>query len=273
MDHIEIKGLEVFGNHGVLPEENQLGQKFIVHADMELDTHQAGVSDALEDSVAYDQVADLIYTETKRNTFQLLERLADHLAKQILLTFPAVKGVTLEVEKPWAPIHLHLQTVAVKIHRGWHRVALSIGSNMGDKRANLDRALELLSQDEQNQVLKVSEYIVTVPVGGVEQDDFLNGAVLLDTIKTPEEMLSQIGDIEKELKRVRTVHWGPRTIDLDILLYDQAIISTDDLIIPHPEMCKRRFVLEPLDQIAPYLVHPIYSKTIHDLLLNLGIVR
>ena len=152
-------------------------------------------------------------------------------------------------------------------------MALSIGSNMGDKRANLDRALELLSQDEQNQVLKVSEYIVTAPVGGVEQDDFLNGAVLLDTIKTPEEMLSQIGDIEKELKRVRTVHWGPRTIDLDILLYDQAIISTDDLIIPHPEMCKRRFVLEPLDQIAPYLVHPIYSKTIHDLLLNLGIVR
>lgn len=265
MDTISIKRLEVFGNHGVLQEENRLGQKFVVSVSMEVNSRKAGITDALEDSVDYAEVAELIHRETKRHVFQLVERLAEHLAEQILLMFSPVRAVTLEVEKPWAPIHLPLQTVSVTISRKWHEVCLGIGSNMGDKRANLDRALELLAEDKQNQLLAVSDYIETEPVGEVEQDDFLNGAVVLRTLKTPDEILEQIGEVEKELKRVRTCHWGPRTIDVDILLYDREIITQENLIIPHSQMCVRGFVLEPLRQIAPNYVHPVRGRTIQEL--------
>lgn len=104
---------------------------------------------------------------------------------------------------------------------------------------------------------KVSSYIVTEPVGGVEQDDFLNGAVMLETLRTPEELLELIGRIEQEQKRERIVHWGPRTVDLDIILYDQEIIQTKDLMIPHVEMANRMFVLEPMCEIAPYAKNPL----------------
>lgn len=265
MDYISVKRLEVFGSHGVLQEENSLGQKFIVSVNMEVDTRKAGVSDALEDSVNYADVAELIYGETKHQSFQLIERLAEHLASRILLAFPLVHAVTVEVEKPWAPIQIPMETVSVKIRRSWHQVCLGIGSNIGDKKANLDEALRILKEDKNNEVIRVSDYIETEPVGGVEQEDFLNGAVLLRTLKSPEELLEQIGEIERLLKRERLVHWGPRTIDVDILLYDQEIIATDHLVIPHPEMCYRMFVLEPLNQIAPYQIHPIQGCTVRDL--------
>lgn len=265
MDHISVKRIEVFGSHGVLQEENSLGQKFVISVDMEVNTRKAGFSDRLEDAVNYADVAELIHKETRGQIFQLIERLAEHLAGQILLTFPLVNAVTVEVEKPWAPIQIPLETVSVKIHRRWHEVCLGLGSNMGDKRKNLDEALRLLAEDRNNQIIKVSDYIETEPVGGVEQDDFLNGAVLLRSLKTPEELLEQIGGIEKCLKRERMVHWGPRTIDVDILLYDREIIATESLVIPHPEMCRRMFVLEPLNQIAPYRIHPIRKCTIREL--------
>ena len=269
MDHIQIKELEVFANHGVLKQENELGQKFVVSVDLTVDTSKAAESDDIEDAVNYVEVAELIHSETKRNTFQLIEHLAGHLAEQILLTFPLVRSLSLRIDKPWAPIRLPLKTVSVEIQRGWHTVCLGIGSNMGDKHANLDQALEILAADGHNQLVKVSDYIVTEPVGGVEQDDFLNGAVVMQTLYTPQQILDQIGVIEKKLDRVRTIHWGPRTIDVDILLYDDEVVVEENLIIPHPEMCNRRFVLEPLDQIAPYRVHPICSKTIHELLMAL----
>lgn len=265
MDQIHIKRLEIFANHGVLEEENRLGQKFLVSVTMGVDAHQAGKSDLLSDSVNYAKVSEMICREAQKHTFHLIERLAEHLAEQILLQFPMVRQVEMEIEKPWAPVKLPLETVSVEINRGWHQIYLGIGSNLGEKQKNLDRAVELLRTAPGNRVITVSDYIITKPVGEVEQDDFLNGVVFLESLQTPEEMLAQIADIEQELKRVRTVHWGPRTIDVDILLYDDLIMHTDTLTIPHPEMCKRGFVLEPLAGIAPYAVHPIRKKTILEL--------
>lgn len=265
MDQIHIKRLEIFANHGVLEEENKLGQKFLVSVTMGVDARQAGKSDRLADSVNYAKVSEMICREAGENTFHLIERLAEHLAEQILLQFPLIRQVDLEVEKPWAPVRLPLETVSVEIHRGWHQVYLGIGSNLGKKRNNLDAAVELLRENPRNRVIAVSDYIITEPVGGVEQDDFLNGAVYLESLQTPAEMLAQIADIEQKLKRVRTVHWGPRTIDVDILLYDNLMMHTEQLTIPHPEMCRRGFVLEPLAQIAPYALHPIRQKTVVEL--------
>lgn len=265
MDQIRIKQLEVFANHGVLEEENRLGQKFLISVTMHVDASIPGQSDELADSVNYAEVAELICREAQGRTFRLIERLAEYLAEKILLTYPLVYGIDLEIEKPWAPVHFPLDTVAVEIHREWHTVYLGVGSNLGDKEANLNRAVEILGANPRNQIRKVSDFIVTEPVGGVEQDDFLNGAVEMRTLQTPEEILNQIGEIEQDLKRVRKVHWGPRTIDVDILLYDQEIIDTDHLVIPHPEMCDRQFVLKPLSEIAPHVVHPVRHQTIRDL--------
>lgn len=265
MDCICIDKLEVFARHGVLSEENALGQKFLLSVRMYCDIRQAGKEDDLTKSVNYAEAAWLLKRETEENTFQLIECLAEHLARKLLLTYPLLQKVEIRVEKPWAPIGLPLDNVAVEITRQWHQVYLGIGSNLGERRENLNRAVALLDEDEDTRVERVSSYIETEPLGEVEQGDFLNGAVSVRTLRTPQELLELIGEIEKELKRVRLVHWGPRTIDVDILLYDDEIIRSETLTIPHCEMCRRGFVLEPLQEIAPCAVHPGNGKTIREL--------
>ncbi|MBR1744255.1 MAG: 2-amino-4-hydroxy-6-hydroxymethyldihydropteridine diphosphokinase [Lachnospiraceae bacterium] len=269
MDKIEIRGIEIFAKHGVLPEENALGQKFLISASLFLDTGKAGMSDELSDSVNYAEVAAFLKEEASQKVFRLLEALAEHLAKKVLLSFPLVEKIRITIEKPWAPIGIPLDTVSVSVKRGWHELYLGIGSNMGEKRKNIEEAIRLLSEDEETKVLRVSELIMTKPVGYTEQDDFLNGALQVKTLRSPERFLDRIGEIEKVLKRERKIHWGPRTIDIDILLYDEEIIQTERLVIPHREMLKRRFVLEPLSEIAPYAVHPVTGKRVEELLAAL----
>lgn len=265
MDQICIKRLEVFAKHGVLPEENVLGQKFLISVTLHCHTQKAGQTDDLSDSINYAQVSECIKKWTENETFHLLERLAQFLAENILLTFSTVEKVDVEIEKPWAPVMLPLETVSVKISRQWSKAYLSIGSNMGDKKKNLDTAVELLKQREKIRVIRQSQWIETEPVGYTQQDNFLNGALALETLYSPEELLEEIHKIEKELKRERVIHWGPRTIDLDILLYDHVILQTEKLTIPHVEMANRLFVLEPMSTIAPYVIHPVFHKTIEQM--------
>ena len=265
MDCVRIKRLEIFARHGVLPEENVLGQKFLVSVDMHGDFAAAGQHDDLEASVNYAQVCQRITQVAQENTFALIERLAEVIAETILIEYPLVEKVDVEVEKPWAPVMLPVETVAVRISRSWHTCYLGIGSNMGDKKAYLDLAVEMLGQEAQTQVVRVADYITTAPVGGVEQDDFLNSAVQVRTLRTPQQMLKRVGQIEQAAHRERLVHWGPRTLDVDILLYDDVILQQEDLTIPHREMCQRQFVLEPMDQIAPHAVVPTRGCTIHEL--------
>ena len=126
------------------------------------------------------------------------------------------------------------------------RAYLSIGTNLGDRIDNLTRALNLLMRNPANQSIKVSPIYDSEPVCGVKEDNFLNIAVALDTNLTPPELLHWLHVIEHSLHRKRLIHWGPRTIDLDIVLYDDEKWQTASLTIPHPEMAKRRFVLQPL---------------------------
>lgn len=265
MDKIKIKDLEIYSHHGVYQEENVLGQKFLVSADLYTHTRMAGQKDDMACSINYASVCRFIENYMRENTRKLIESVAENLAEQILLNYPLVKKIRLEVKKPWAPILLPLDTVSVEILRAWHRTYLSIGSNMGDKENNLRQSIELLRKNPKIRIGMVSPFLVTKPVGEVEQDDFLNGAVELFTLLSPEELLDAIEEIEAALKRVRTVRWGPRTIDLDILLYDEEIIRTRRLTIPHKEMHRRAFVLEPLEAIGPYALHPVLKKSIMEL--------
>lgn len=269
MDKITIDKLEIFANHGVYPEENVLGQKFIISVVLYTSTRKAGVTDELSFSVNYGEVSHFIRKYMTKNTWKLLECAAEHLAQAILLEYPLVKKLDLEIQKPWAPIALPLNTVSVKITRGWHTAYIALGSNIGDKKAYLDMAVKHLNERKDCQVKKVSDYLVTAPYGVTDQDDFLNGALELQTILDPEELLQALHQIEQEANRVRTIHWGPRTLDLDILMYDDLVLDTPELHVPHIEMHLRDFVLIPMNQIAPWKRHPLIGKTIEEMLQNL----
>lgn len=260
MDKITIKNLEVFCNHGVYKEENILGQKFLVSAELSLSTRKAGLSDALEDSVSYGDVSRLITAEMKKQNDKLLERAAERIAGQILKEFPLIDSVRIEVKKPWAPVMMHLDYASVSIERGWHRVYVGVGSNMGERQAWIDMAAEALRSDGNNRNFRSAQVIETEPYGYLEQDKFLNTVFTFETLYEPEELLLRMQEIEKEAHRERKTHWGPRTLDLDLLLYDNRITESPVLTIPHPEMTKRLFVLIPLCELNPHGVHPLYRK-------------
>ena len=172
----------------------------------------------------------------------------------------------LELEKPSAPIPLPFDSVSVCIARGWHRSFVALGSNMGDRQGYLDGAVQAVKEDPCIRIKKVSTYYVTAPYGGVEQEDFLNAAMELETLYTPEELLDVLHTLEQAAKRERLVHWGPRTLDLDILFYDDLVQDDSVLTLPHPDMQNRDFVLKPMVELAPHFVHPVFHQTMQQLL-------
>ncbi len=265
MDKIHIKNLEIYARHGVFPEENVLGQKFLVSAVMYTSTREAGKTDDLTKSIHYGEVSHFIKKFMEDNTCKLLETVVEKLAEEMLLTIPGLEKVNLELKKPWAPVGLPLETVSVEIERQWHRAYIALGSNMGDKKAYLKMGVDGLAATKGCLVKKVSDFITTAPYGVLDQDDFLNGAMEIRTLLTPKELLDRLHEIEQDANRERILRWGPRTLDLDILMYDDLVLDTEDLHIPHIEMHKRDFVLKPMRQIAPYLRHPIYNRTVEEL--------
>ena len=140
-DEIHVENLEIFAHHGVFPEETRLGQKFLISLTLYVNSRPAGKSDCLEQSVHYGEVSSFVTDYMKQNTFKLIEAAAEHLAEELLLRYPLLKGITLELKKPWAPVGLPLETVSVKITRFWHTAYLSLGSNMGDKAGYLNMAV------------------------------------------------------------------------------------------------------------------------------------
>lgn len=142
---------------------------------------------------------------------------------------------------------------------------LSLGSNKGDKVNNLEKSCELISE-RMGQITRLSAFYETQAWGKTDQDDFVNQVAEIQTSLSPQEVLEQIFYIEKSLGRAREEKWGPRIIDLDILYYSNEKIIEKDLTIPHPEIQNRNFVLIPLVEIAPNIVHPVFNKTNKELL-------
>ncbi len=146
-----------------------------------------------------------------------------------------------------------------------HTVYIGVGSNIGDRLAFIRSAGDALKINKNITLLRTSNIYETQPYGYKDQELFLNGVFELETEISPDKLLSLLLDIEKSLNRTRPIHWGPRTIDLDILFYDDFIIQTDSLTIPHKELHKRLFVLVPLNDLAPEFVHPLLKKSCWEL--------
>ena len=269
MDQIKIENLEIYAYHGVFSEEKEKGQKFYINVTLDADLRKAGKTDDLTASTHYGEVALLLHQKMTEQTYDLIERAAEVCAEAVLLQFPLVRGITLELRKPEAPISLPFESVSVVLHRGWKKAYIALGSNMGDSKGHLDGAVEALKNDERIRVLRVADYIITKPYGGVEQDDFVNSAAEIETLYSPEELLDRLHEIEAYHDRKRLIHWGPRTLDLDIILYENVVMDTPNLIIPHKDMHNREFVLKPMAQIAPYVKHPLLGQTMENLLKNL----
>ena len=145
---------------------------------------------------------------------------------------------------------------------------IGIGSNLGSREDNCRTALKHLT-DNGIIVIKPSSMIETAPWGVEDQPQFINMAVKTETVLEPEELLTVLQKIEVTMGRTRTVRWGPRIIDMDILFYDDVVMKTPELEIPHPHIQDRDFVLKPLAEIAPNLVHPVLKKSIIELLKEL----
>jgi len=144
------------------------------------------------------------------------------------------------------------------------QIYIALGSNLGDRAGNLARALQLLPARGVH-IRQVSDFLETRAYGVTDQPDFLNAVARVETGLAPEQLLQVLLQVEKLMGRVRKRHWGERNIDLDLLLYGDLVYQSKTLTLPHPDMLNREFVLAPLAQIAPNLVHPVAEKTIREL--------
>lgn len=269
MDQIKITGLQIFAHHGVFEEETKNGQNFYVNATLFVSMEKSGKSDELSDAVNYGSVCEFITTFLTEHAYKLLEKAVTETIIAVLNEFPLLDGMEMELCKPEAPIPLPFANVSVTRRMMWQKAYLSIGSNMGDSKGYLDMAVKTLIESEVIRKVKASDYLVTKPYGGVKQDDFLNGAVELETLLLPEGLLAFLHEIEAKANRKREIHWGPRTLDLDILFFEQMILDQADLTIPHADLQNREFVLKPLSQLTSTYRHPILRKTVGELLQEL----
>lgn len=260
-DQIHIDRLEVYAHHGVYPEEKEKGQLFFVNLTLYVDTRRAGQEDDLTLSTHYGEVCHLVTEWMQGHVYDLIETVAETVAEQILLQYPLVRSLDVEICKPEAPIGLPFGNVSVKINRGWHRVYIALGSNMGDRENYLRMGVDAMKSRRDIRLSRVSSWRQTAAYGGVEQADFLNGVMEIDTLMTPTELLDYLHEVEQSACRKRDIRWGPRTLDLDILLYDDLVMESEELIIPHVDMQNRSFVLEPMEEIASWVRHPVLGLT------------
>jgi dihydroneopterin aldolase / 2-amino-4-hydroxy-6-hydroxymethyldihydropteridine diphosphokinase len=252
MDRIELTGWRTLTVIGALDFEQLAPQPLEVDAILHVDLEDAGESDDLNATVHYGLVLDG-FAKVATDSHVLLERFAHRLC-EVALSFPLVQEVELVVRKLRPPVPHDVETTAVRLHRrrmvshtsGTHEAILALGSNLGDREAFLRLAVAELGPVRQSQVWE------TDPVGGPErQGPYLNMVVAVRTDLDPFALLRRCQRVERLAGRVREVRWGPRTLDIDILFYDDVTMTSGDLVLPHPSYAERRFVLAPLAEVAP----------------------
>ncbi|KXT74684.1 Dihydroneopterin aldolase / 2-amino-4-hydroxy-6-hydroxymethyldihydropteridine pyrophosphokinase [Streptococcus sp. DD10] len=216
MDQLHIQNLEIFAHHGLFPPEKELGQKFIISLDLTYDMTRAATEIDLEASIHYGVLCQQLTDWCQEESEDLIETVAYKLIERIFSHYPIVSETTLTLKKPWAPVHLPLETCSITLHRKRRKAFIGLGSNLGNKVKNLQTAIQKL-QESGLTVMKQSSVLATEPWGGVEQDSFANQVIEVETWWTADKLLDTLLTIENRMGRVREIHWGPRIIDLDLL--------------------------------------------------------
>lgn len=277
---IHLRGLRAYGHHGVFDFEKTDGQEFSVDVRLSGDFSLAANTDRLEDTVDYGAVADLAASIVSTERYDLIEALAARIADAIAGTITIPCRVEVTVHKPSAPIAHDFTDVTVRAEAVSSGMAcedaqgsgtssdqpitavLSLGANQDNPRGQLEDALRAIDRLPRVSVVQTSGFYSTAPVGGVEQDDFVNCAAVVEADCSPRELLASLQGIEVAQGRVREVRWGPRTLDIDIVRLaaadkdidsPEAQILSDDpvLTLPHPRAHERAFVLVPWTEMRP----------------------
>jgi dihydroneopterin aldolase/2-amino-4-hydroxy-6-hydroxymethyldihydropteridine diphosphokinase len=255
-DTIAIRGLVVTTVVGVLPHERAAAQPVRIDLDLFVDLRDAGRTDELADTANYGDVAERVAAVVREAKDLLLERLADRVAEMVV-AIDRVEAVDVTITKLRPPIPEQLDSTAVRIRRRRrdfeilgrdpHLAILALGSSLGDREGYLRFAVTSFPD-----LQSMSQVFETDPVGGPDgQDTYLNMVIAVHTMLDPYALLRRCRQVEAEALRQRVVHWGPRTLDIDVLFYDDIRIDDPHLTIPHPRYAERRFVLAPLAEIAP----------------------
>ena len=267
MDEIQIEDLKIYGYHGVYPEEEARGQDFVLSVRLFLSLQEAGLDDDLDKSISYEEVCLFLKREFNKERHQLIETVAERLSAALFLKYDSLKELEIKLSKPDAPIDAQFKNVSVCIRRKRHTVFLAYGANEGNCEKQIEDGLKMIDEDPFCGVVKKTKPVITTPYGGVEQQDFYNGAAQIWTLYEPHRLLAFLHKVEEAqgLDRSRKQHWGPRPLDLDIIFYDDLILDEADLVIPHPDMAARDFVLKPLAELAPFYRHPITKKTVAEM--------
>jgi dihydroneopterin aldolase/2-amino-4-hydroxy-6-hydroxymethyldihydropteridine diphosphokinase len=255
-DRIVLEGVSATGYHGVLDFEKREGQSFVVDVTLELDLGPASRSDDLDRTVSYAEVADDVVRRITGPSFDLIERLAEVIAQDALRR-DLVESVEVTVHKPDAPVGHPFSDVRVSVRRGGTPVVIALGANLGDRGESLAAAVDELAELPGVVVTRVSPLVETDPVGGPEQPPYLNAVVLARTQRDPADLLVALHQVEQAHGRTREVHWGARTLDLDLIQVGrpgtQSEVCSNDptLTLPHPRAAERAFVLVPWDLADP----------------------
>lgn len=256
LDRIEVTGIRAWGRHGVLAAEKELGQQFVVDVTLHLWTAPAGRADALSRTVNYAEIAGAVVEEIGGGPHDLVETLAESIATRILTEtgHPLVRRVGVRVHKPAAPVGLPVGDVAITIERDAAPIpaVLALGTNLGDRESHLVSALELLADTDGIEIEWTGPVLETAPVGGPDgQGAFLNSALGVRTTLGPFELLEAAHRAERAARRERLVHWGPRTLDVDVITYGNLRSDDEELTLPHPRAQERAFVLAPWHAARP----------------------
>ncbi len=268
MSSIHIKNLEVTTCHGCFESEKVTPQPFIFDCVVDYDFEGAANSDCLKKTLDYGEMMQVITDYASSQCFNLIETLCYRTAALLMQKYP-IDSISMTVRKPHAPVPLPFEDVCVNVKLERSKVILSLGSNLGDRIKTLEYAVKRLKENPAINILKVSSYLENPPYGGVAKQPFVNMAVMVETYLSPKTLLDYIHTIEAEAHRERKIHWGDRTLDIDIIFYGNKIIDTKELVIPHADYQNRDFVLIPMNEICPDFVCPLYRMRIKDLLNKL----
>jgi dihydroneopterin aldolase / 2-amino-4-hydroxy-6-hydroxymethyldihydropteridine diphosphokinase len=272
-DRITLRGLRARGRHGVLPAERADGQDFVADVVLWLDTRRAAAADDLSLTADYAVIAARLTEIISGEPVALIETLAQRLAAACLAD-DRVSQVEITVHKPDAPVGVPLDDVSVTILRDRRDrsrpVVLALGSNLGDRMANLQTGIDVLSSGQGIEPVAVSRVFETSPVGGPDQPDYLNAVLLAASALAAAAILDRCHAAEQAAGRARTVRWGPRTLDVDIIACGDEVSADPALTLPHPRAHERAFVLAPWHDVDPDARLPGHGR-VADLLAGIGL--